>query len=32
MSRPLAIALIAYAALTGWQVNRSLHRAFSGWV
>lgn len=32
MTRALAIALVAYAALTGWQVNRSLHRAFSGYV
>lgn len=32
MTRALAVVLIAYAALAGWQVNRSLHRAFSGWV
>lgn len=32
MTRALAIFCLAYAVLTGWQVNRSLHRAFSGWV
>ena len=32
MTRALAIALIAYAGFSAWQVNRSLHRAFSGWV
>lgn len=32
MTRTLAIFCLAYAGLAAWQVNRSLHRAFSGWV
>lgn len=32
MTRALAIVLVVYTALSAWQVNRSLHRAFSGWV
>lgn len=28
----LALLCLFLAAAKGWQVNRSLHRAFSGWV